>query len=206
MKVKQNKDQDFINASMIAKTPIDLIIGVIATLILIFSIYVNLNLMSQNPPQVLEGVMFYLFPILVTGFLTIPLIVLFIADFCTLETVRTDIDFWRSFKLTWRLQRSMTRKVGNNTNAQSVIARLSNLKRLSSFVWIKKYSSEIVIVIRQDIRHDVNSMVDDVALKEIAEDIASITNETYTGYIDKTVNDKMLIFDHYKKYKVAILT
>ena len=100
----------------------------------------------------------------------------------------------------------MVRQIGNSTNAQGRIATLNNLRRLSSFVWVKRYSHESAVVVRQDLRADVNSMIDNEALVGIAEDIASIIGKTYTGYIDKTVNDKILIFDHYKKFKVAILS
>lgn len=206
MKIKKNKDQDFINASLVAKVPIEIIMAIIATIIFIFGVGFLLKLENQAQPQTVNVVMFYTIAVVVIGIITIPFIISPIATYLTLLTVSTDIDVNESIKLTFRLQFSMMRQIGNSTNAQGRIAVLNNIRRLSSFVWVKRYSHESVVVVRQDLRADINRLVDNEALTGIAEDIANITNKTYTGYIDKTVNDKMLIFDHYKKYKVAILS
>ena len=206
MKIKKNKDQDFINASLVAKVPIEIIMAIIATIIFIFGVGFLLKLENQAQPQTVNVVMFYTIAVVVIGIITIPFIISPIATYLTLLTVSIDIDVNESIKLTFRLQFSMMRQIGNSTNAQGRIAVLNNIRRLSSFVWVKRYSHESVVVVRQDLRADINRLVDNEALTGIAEDIANITNKTYTGYIDKTVNDKMLIFDHYKKYKVAILS
>ena len=206
MKIKKNKDQDFINASLISKMPIEIVMAVIASIIFIFGVSFLLKLENQVQPQDINVAMFYTAAMIVVVIVTIPFIVPAIATYLTLLTVNTDIDVNKSIKLTFRIQFSMIRQIGNSTNAQGRIAVLNNIRRLSSFVWAKRYSDESAVVIRQDLRADVNGMIDNKALTGIAEDIADITNKTYTGYIDKTVNDKMLIFDHYKKYKVAILS
>ena len=206
MKIKKNKDQDFINASLVAKVPIEIIMAIIATIIFIFGVGFLLKLENQAQPQTVNVVMFYTIAVVVIGIITIPFIISPIATYLTLLTVSIDIDVNESIKLTFRLQFSMMRQIGNSTNAQGRIAVLNNIRRLSSFVWVKRYSHEYVVVVRQYLRDDINRLVDNEALTGIAEDIANITNKTYTGYIDKTVNDKMLIFDHYKKYKVAILS
>lgn len=205
MKIKKNKDQDFINASLISKMPIEIVMAVIASIIFIFGVSFLLKLENQVQPQDINVAMFYTIAMIIVGILTIPFIIPAVATYLTLLTVSTDIDVNESIKLTFRLQFSMVRQIGNSTNAQGRIAALNNIRRLSSFVWVKRYSNESVVVVRQDLRADVNGMIDNEALAGIAEDIASITGKIYTGYVDKTVNDKMLMFDHYKKYKVAIL-
>ena len=201
MKIKKNKDQDFINASLISKMPIEIIMAAIATMIFIFAVGFLLKLENQAQPQTIDVAMFYIIANIIVGIVTIPFIVPAIASYLTLATIKTDIDVNESIKLTFRLQFSLIRQIGNSTNAQGRIAKLNNLRRLSSFVWVKRCSNESVVAVRQDLRADVNNE----ALTGIAEDIASITGKIYTGYVDKTVNDKMLMFDHYKKYKVAIL-
>lgn len=206
MKIKKNKDQDFINASLISKMPIEIVMAVIASIIFIFGVSFLLKLENQVQPQDINVAMFYTIAMIIVGILTMPFIVPAVATYLTLLTVSTDIDVNESIKLTFRLQFSMVRQIGNSTNAQGRIATLSNIRRLSSFVWIKRYSNESVVVVRQDLRADVNGMIDNEALVGIAEDIAGIIGKTYTGYVDKTVNDKMLMFDHYKKYKVATLS
>lgn len=205
MKIKKNKDQDFINASLISKMPIEIVMAVIASIIFIFGVSFLLKLENQVQPQDINVAMFYAIAMIIVGILTMPFIIPAVATYLTLLTVSTDIDVNESIKLTFRLQFSMVRQIGNSTNAQGRIAALNNIRRLSSFVWVKRYSNESVVVVRQDLRADVNGMIDNEALAGIAEDIASITGKIYTGYVDKTVNDKMLMFDHYKKYKVAIL-
>lgn len=205
MKIKKNKDQDFINASLISKMPIEIVMAVIASIIFIFGVSFLLKLENQVQPQDINVAMFYTIAMIIVGILTMPFIIPAVATYLTLLTVSTDIDVNESIKLTFRLQFSMVRQIGNSTNAQGRIAALNNIRRLSSFVWVKRYSNESVVVVRQDLRADVNGMIDNEALAGIAEDIASITGKIYTGYVDKTVNDKMLMFDHYKKYKVAIL-
>lgn len=205
MKIKKNKDQDFINASLISKMPIEIVMAVIASIIFIFGVSFLLKLENQVQPQDINVAMFYAIAMIIVGILTMPFIIPVVATYLTLLTVSTDIDVNESIKLTFRLQFSMVRQIGNSTNAQGRIAALNNIRRLSSFVWVKRYSNESVVVVRQDLRADVNGMIDNEALAGIAEDIASITGKIYTGYVDKTVNDKMLMFDHYKKYKVAIL-
>lgn len=206
MKIKKNKDQDFINASLISKMPIEIVMAVIASIIFIFGVSFLLKLENQVQPQDINVAMFYTIAMIIVGILTMPFIVPAVATYLTLLTVSTDIDVNESIKLTFRLQFSMVRQIGNSTNAQGRIATLSNIRRLSSFVWVKRYSNESVVVVRQDLRADVNGMIDNEALVGIAEDIAGIIGKTYTGYVDKTVNDKMLMFDHYKKYKVATLS
>lgn len=205
MKIQKNKDQDFINASLLAKMPIEIIMAVIATIIFIFGVGFLLKLENQAQPQTVNLAMFYIIAMVVIGIITIPFIISPIATYLTLITGSTDIDVNESIKLTFRLQFSMIRQIGNSTNAQGRIAVLNNIRRLSSFVWVKRYSHELIVVVRQDLRADVNNMVDDEALIKIADDIASITNKTYTGYTSKTINDKM-IFNHYKRYKVAVLS
>ena len=205
MKSKKNKDQDFINSSLISKMPIEIIMAAIATMIFIFAVGFLLKLENQAQPQTIDVAMFYIIANIIVGIVTIPFIVPAIASYLTLATIKTDIDVNESIKLTFRLQFSLIRQIGNSTNAQGRIAKLNNLRRLSSFVWVKRCSNESVVAVRQDLRADVNGLVDNEALTGIAEDIASITGKIYTGYVDKTVNDKMLMFDHYKKYKVAIL-
>lgn len=206
MQIKRNRDQDFINASLVAKMPIEIIMALIATIIFVFSVVFLLKLENQAQPQTIDVAMFYTIAMIIVGILTMPFIVPAVATYLTLLTVSTDIDVNESIKLTFRLQFSMVRQIGNSTNAQGRIAALSNIRRLSSFVWVKRYSNESVVVVRQDLRADVNGMIDNEALVGIAEDIAGIIGKTYTGYVDKTVNDKMLMFDHYKKYKVATLS
>lgn len=206
MKIQKNKDQDFINASLLAKMPIEIIMAVIATIIFIFAVGFLLKLENQVQPQTVNVAMFYTAAMIAVVIVTIPFIVPAIATYLTLLTVNTDIDVNESIKLTFRLQFSMVRQIGNSTNAQGRIAALNNIRRLSSFVWVKRYSNESVVVVRQDLRADVNGMIDNEALAGIAEDIASIIGKTYTGYVDRTVNDKILMFDHYKKFKVAILS
>ena len=206
MKIKKNKDQDFINASLISKMPIEIVMAVIASIIFIFGVSFLLKLENQVQPQDINVAMFYTIAMIIVGILTMPFVVPAVATYLTLLTVSTDIDVNESIKLTFRLQFSMVRQIGNSTNAQGRIAALSNIRRLSSFVWVKRYSNESVVVVRQDLRADVNGMIDNEALVGIAEDIAGIIGKTYTGYVDKTVNDKMLMFDHYKKYKVATLS
>lgn len=206
MKIEKNKDQDFINASLISKMPIEIVMAVIASIIFIFGVSFLLKLENQVQPQDINVAMFYTIAMIIVGILTMPFIVPAVATYLTLLTVSTDIDVNESIKLTFRLQFSMVRQIGNSTNAQGRIATLSNIRRLSSFVWVKRYSNESVVVVRQDLRADVNGMIDNEALVGIAEDIAGIIGKTYTGYVDKTVNDKMLMFDHYKKYKVATLS
>ena len=206
MQIKRNKDQDFINAALVAKMPIEIIMAVIATIVFIFAVGFLLKMENRAQPQTINAVMFYIAANVIVGIVTIPFIVPAIATYLTLTTVKTDIDVNESIKLTFRLQFSMVRQIGNSTNAQGRIATLNNLRRLSSFVWVKRYSHESAVVVRQDLRADVNSMIDNEALVGIAEDIASIIGKTYTGYIDKTVNDQILMFDHYKKFKVAILS
>lgn len=204
MRIKKNKDQDFINASLISKMPIEIVMAVIATIIFIFGVGFLLKLENQAQLQTVNVAMFYTIAMVAIGIVTIPFVIPPIATYLTLLTVSTDIDINESIKLTFRLQFSMIRQIGNSTNAQGRIAVLNNIRRLSSFVWVKHYSHELIVVARQDLRADVNSMIDDAALVGIAEDLASITGKTYTGYVDKTVNDKM-IFNHWKKYKVAVL-
>lgn len=204
MQFKRNKDQDFINASLVSKMPIEIIMAVIATIIFIFGVGFLLKLENQAQLQTVNVAMFYTIAMVAIGIVTIPFVIPPIATYLTLLTVSTDIDINESIKLTFRLQFSMIRQIGNSTNAQGRIAVLNNIRRLSSFVWVKRYSHELIVVARQDLRADVNSMIDDAALVGIAEDLASITGKTYTGYVDKTVNDKM-IFNHWKKYKVAVL-
>lgn len=206
MQFKRNKDQDFINASLVSKMPIEIIMAVIATIIFIFGVGFLLKLENQAQPQTVNVVMFYTIAVVVIGIITIPFIISPIATYLTLLTGSTDIDVNESIKLTFRLQFSMMRQVGNSTNAQGRIATLNNLRRLSSFVWVKRHSHESAVVVRQDLRADINGMIDNEALVGIAEDIASIIGKTYTGYVDRTVNDKILMFDHYKKFKVAILS
>lgn len=201
----KNEDRDFVNASLISKTPIELFFCLIAVLILGFTVYTSFSLMNQNNPQTLNEVSTYAFPVLIVGILVTPFIVSFISSFFALTTIGIDIAFWASFRLTLRLQFGLTRQVGSNVGAQGSLAKLSNFRRLGSFVWVRKFSGEVTIAVRQDVRHDVNSMVDNDSLKEIADDIAEITGKTYTGFNNKMVNDKFIV-NHYKKYKVAELS
>ena len=48
MKIKKNKDQDFINASLISKMPIEIIMAAIATMIFIFAVGFLLKLENRN--------------------------------------------------------------------------------------------------------------------------------------------------------------
>lgn len=201
--MKRNKDQDFINSSLVARVPIELFFSLVANLILIFSIYVNLNLANQNQPQTLDEVFSFLLPVLLTTFVCVPFIILPIATAMSLATSKVDINVWMSVKLTARLQFSLIRQVGSSFGAQGSIAKLSNMRRLSSFVWVK-HSGQVIICIRQDLRADVNSLVNKEAMNNIADDFAEVTNKTYTGYNIKTINDKF-IFSHFKRYEVAEL-
>lgn len=200
----QNENQDFVNAALVAKVPIELLFSLIASLILIFSIYMNMSLEVQIQPHTVNEVFSYILPILVVATICIPFIVLPVSTILSLMTVRTDIDVSKSIKLTARLQWSMLRQPGANVGAQGRLAKLSNLRRLTSFVWVKKASNEVVIGFRQDLRQDVNSQVDDLAMKEITGDIAKIMGKTYTSFKDLTVNDKF-IFNHFKRFKVTEL-
>lgn len=200
----QNENQDFVNAALVAKVPIELLFSLIASLILIFSIYMNMSLEVQIQPHTVNEVFSYILPILVVATICIPFIVLPVSTILSLMTVRTDIDVSKSIKLTARLQWSMLRQPGANVGAQGRLAKLSNLRRLTSFVWVKKASNEVVIGFRQDLRQDVNSQVNDSAMKEITGDIAKIMGKTYTSFKDLTVNDKF-IFNHFKRFKVTEL-
>lgn len=200
----KNNNQDFVNASLIAKLPIEMVLSLIAVIIFVFSMYVSYSLLFQNQPQTLDGVLFYKLPEMIAFVLVFPFIVSLLSTYFAVSTGRADVDLVRSLKLTTRLQWSLSRQPGSSVGAQGALARRSNVRRLSSFVWVRKFSDEIDICVRQDLRQDVNSLVDDRALKEIANDIAEITGKTYTGYVDKVVNDK-LIFNHYKRYRVAKL-
>lgn len=200
----QNENQDFVNAALVAKVPIELLFSLIASLILIFSIYMNMSLEVQIQPHTVNEVFSYILPILVVATICIPFIVLPVSTILSLMTVRTDIDVSKSIKLTARLQWSMLRQPGANVGAQGRLAKLSNLRRLTSFVWVKKASNEVVIGFRQDLRQDVNSQVNDLAMKEITGDIAKIMGKTYTSFKDLTVNDKF-IFNHFKRFKVTEL-
>lgn len=202
--MKQNKDRDFLNAALVAKVPVELFFSLIASSIVIFSIYVSMRLEGQNQVYTVDEVIFYMLPVLTTTIICIPFIISPISTILSLMTVRTDIDVWESAKLTARLQWSMLRQPGANVGAQGRLAKLSNLRRLASFVWVKKASNEIVVGFRQDLRQDVNSQVDDLAMRGIATDIAEITDKTYTSLKDLTVNDRF-IFDHFKRFKVAKL-
>ena len=195
------KDQDFRNASLVAKVPIELVINTIATILLIFSITSVVKTAGNVTIDEVPTIVVELIGIFIVY---VPFIVMFWATLLALTTGKTDINFDRSFRLTWRLQRSMVRQVGSNVAAQGKIAELSNIRRLSSFVWVRNGSPEIIIAIRQDLRSDVNSIVDKKALDEIAEDLAMIENKTYTGFTIKIINDKFL-FSHYKRYEVASL-
>lgn len=201
--MKQNKDRDFLNAALVAKVPVELFFSLIASSIVIFSIYVSMRLEGQNQVYT-DEVIFYMLPVLTTTIICIPFIISPISTILSLMTVRTDIDVWESAKLTARLQWSMLRQPGANVGAQGRLAKLSNLRRLASFVWVKKASNEIVVGFRQDLRQDVNLQVDDSAMRGIATDIAEITDKTYTSLKDLTVNDRF-IFDHFKRFKVAKL-
>lgn len=201
--MEQNENQDFVNAALVAKVPIELLFSLIASLILIFSIYMNMSLEVQIQPHTVNGVLSYILPILVVATICIPFIVLPVSTILSLMTVRTDIDVWESIKLTVRLQFSSIRQVGSSVGAQGSLAKLNNIRRLSSFVWVK-CSGQVIICIRQDLRADVNSLVDKKAMNDIADDIAQITGKTYTGYAVRTVNDRF-IFDHFKRFQVAEL-
>ena len=142
MKIKKNKDQDFINASLISKMPIEIVMAVIASIIFIFGVSFLLKLENQVQPQDINVAMFYTIAMIIVGILTIPFIIPAVATYLTLLTVSTDIDVNESIKLTFRLQFSMVRQIGNSTNAQGRIAALNNIRRLSSFVWVKRYSNE----------------------------------------------------------------
>ena len=48
MKIKKNKDQDFINASLISKMPIEIIMAAIATMIFIFAVGFLLKLENRD--------------------------------------------------------------------------------------------------------------------------------------------------------------
>lgn len=201
--MKKNKDQDFINASLVSKVPIELFFSLVAGLILISSISVNLNLEAQNQPQTIDEVFFYLLPVLLTTFVCVPFIISPIATAMSLATSKVDINVWMSVKLTARLQFSLIRQVGSNFGAQGSIAKMSNMRRLSSFVWVR-HSGEVIICIRQDLRADINTLVDRNAMNNIANDIANITNKTYSSFETRTVNDKF-IFNHFKRFEVAEL-
>ena len=199
----KKEDRDFLNASLIAKLPIELVFSIIAFLILSFSIYINFKLEYQAQPKTIDEVIPNLFPIFVIFLISIPFIVMPICTILALATTRTDIDVWQSFELTARLQFSLVRQVGSNFGAQGSLAKLNNIRRLSSFVWVKR-SGETSINVRQDLRADINSLVDEKSLNDIADDISQITDKTYTGYTIKTINDKF-IFDHYKRFRVVAL-
>ena len=201
--MKQNKDRDFLNAALVAKVPIELFFSLVASLILIFSICVSIRLEVQNQPQTVNEVIPYVLPTFVTAIITIPFIVLLFSTVLSLMTIKTDIDVWQSIRLTVRLQFSLVRQVGSSVGAQGSIAKLSNMRRLSSFVWVR-HSGEVIICIRQDLRADINTLVDRNAMNNIANDIANITNKTYSSFETRTVNDKF-IFNHFKRFEVAEL-
>lgn len=195
------KDQDFRNASLIAKAPIELVVNVIASILLIFSITLIVKTTGNVTVDEVPVIVVELIGIFIV---CIPFMTMFWATLFALTTGKTDINFGRSLKLTWRLQRGMVRQGGSNVAAQGTIAKLSNIRRLSSFVWVRNGSPEIIIAIRQDLRSDVNSVVDNRALDEIAKDLALVENKTYTGFTPKMINDKLL-FSHYKRFEVASL-
>ena len=92
MKIKKNKDQDFINASLISKMPIEIIMAAIATMIFIFAVGFLLKLENQAQPQTIDVAMFYIIANIIVGIVTIPFIVPAIASYLTLATIKTDID------------------------------------------------------------------------------------------------------------------
>lgn len=204
-KIKKNHDQDFMNASLIAKAPFYFIINILVTIIFIFLSGMVINLIGKNQPTNINEVICYACLGMLVMLLCFPFMFQFISLYLSLTTIRTDINFGQSMRLTWRLQRSLERQVGSDFGAQGRLAKLSNIRRLGSFVWVKTWNKEVQVAIRQDTRQDVNDMVTADAMQQIASDIAEITGTTFTSYETKIIKKKVLFFEVYRKYQVASL-
>lgn len=206
MNDKDKKQFEF--ARIIAAMPIELFMSTIMLIIVVFAavMYIRANvfygLAVINVDYAWRVTTYFVMAVIIIVSIAISL------PLSNLITVKTslygNIAYYLSFKYTFYLQKMLVRQIGNNFGAQGRIAKLSNINRLSSFVWVNYLDDKVIVAIRQDYRSDVSGLISERDLRTLINDMALMVNATATDFETITRKEGAL-FTKFRKYQVATL-